>query len=338
MKTLIKYIALSLIAITQLLTSCKTSENFQVYSPVDASIYLPSNLSTPYTTVKSGNSAKIKTPSDGYLGYVVLKDSQNGLEIPVGLNVQNRSTFGTSMVATTGYTLTGVGILSLLTGTLMAVTAKDGDDDLNSQASIFLGAGAGATVIGTTLGATAQSRMKQLSYSYEFKYDKTQRPNIPELSTKLLREDLPKGVNDTSVAHKRKKAASGGKATSVNNSSKAKKTRGDLAKNVIGVYQGSGTLLIDNKVDEEYPNIKVVIKKIDKTHVSVIIIDNGEEFFEAPLNYEISSNGKKGYILSLENVPNAVIEISKTGVLTFIHKNVNIENDIYTLSIKGKKN
>lgn len=335
MKTIIYFVLLVIGSI--IITSCKTNEHFYVYSPVDAEVYLPSKPSVSYATVKSGQSAKIETPSDGYLGYIILKDNQTGLDIPVGMNVHSKSTLGTKAMIGTGYALTSLGIGSLLVGTIMACTAKD-DEDLSSQAGIFLGAGAAASGIGAAIGMTAQSRLGQLSYDYQFTYDKKQKIDISTLSTKLLREDHPKGVTEISVTNRRKKATSGGNESTLVNSSKAKKNRSDLAKNVIGIYQGSGVLLNGNRADEEYNDIKVEIKRIDKNHVSVTIVENGEEFFEAPLKYEVSVNGKKGYTLILEKVPNAIIEISKAGVLTFIHKNVNIDNEIYTLSIKGKKN
>lgn len=340
MKTKTKYFVLFLTA-SIIMTSCKTNENFYVNSPIDAEIYLPSQLSiisAPYTTVKKGNSAKIEIPSDGYWGYVLLKDKETGLNIPVGLNVHSRSNIGTKTMIGAGYTLTGIGLGAVVGGTIVAIAATaNGDDDVSSTAGIMIGAGAGVAGIGAALGAPAQSRLSQLSYDYQFTYDKYQNVDISGLSTKLLRADHPKEVTEIQTSPKRKKATSGESKASIVNSSKAKKSRGDLANNVVGTYQGTGNLLNGNITDEQYNDIQVIIKRIDKTHVSVTVIENGEDFFESPLKYEISSKGKTGYRLTLEKLPDASIEISKTGLLTFIHKKVNIDNSIYTLSIKGKK-
>lgn len=334
MKTLTKYLVL-LLMVSILMTSCKTNEKFYVNSPVDATIYLPSQLSAPYNKVKGGSSAKIEIPSDGYWGYIVLKDNQTGLDIPVGMNVHYRSNIIPRTLTGTGYGLTIMGISGLIAGTVLVAAAGEDDDSLIGVS--LVGGGAGASVIGLALGMPAQSRLKQLSYEYQFAYDKNQNVNISGLSTKLLREDFPKEVTEIQTSPKRKKATSGESTVSVINSSKAKKSRGDLANNVVGTYQGTGNLLNGNITEELYNDIQVIIKRIDKTHVSVTVIENGEDFFESPLKYEISSKGKTGYRLTLDKLQDACIEISKTGLLTFIHKKVNIDNDIYTLSIKGKK-
>lgn len=106
---------------------------------------------------------------------------------------------------------------------------------------------------------------------------------------------------------------------------------------MVGTYQCSGKLLNGYSTDEEYPSVQIVIEQIDKTLVSVDVIESGESFFESPMEYTVKANGRSGYLLTLQGVPDATIEITKSGKITFLHKKVNIDGDIYTLSIKGNK-
>lgn len=80
-------------------TSCKTSEKFYIQSPIDASIYLPQQPSTEYDQIEKDNSVKIEVPSDSYIGYVILKDKQNCLDIPIGINIRHKSRTGAKVAA-----------------------------------------------------------------------------------------------------------------------------------------------------------------------------------------------------------------------------------------------
>lgn len=80
-------------------TSCKTSEKFYIQSPIDASIYLHQQPSTEYKQIGKDNSVKIEVPSDSYIGYVILKDKQNCLDIPIGINTHHNSRKGAQVAA-----------------------------------------------------------------------------------------------------------------------------------------------------------------------------------------------------------------------------------------------
>lgn len=277
-------------------TACTTTEKFTIQSSIDAGVYLPLQPATQYTTVNKGVSTKVEVPSDCFLGYVILKDKQSGLDIPLGINAHPDSRKGTKY-------------------------------------SILF------TIIPPMWpwGFACAMRMDQLAYSSGFTYDKYQQVALAGLSNTLQRNDPPKQTADASNTGKRKKATSGELSAESTKTSKAKKKRGNLAGNVIGTYQCSGRLLAGNTTDEEYPNIQVIINLIDNTHVSVSVIESGESFFEEPLKYEVSTNGSNQYRLSMPGMTDATIDISKSGELVFTHKKVNIDDHIYTLSIKGYK-
>lgn len=322
-------------AVCLILTSCKTTEKFNLYSPVEGTLYLPSAMDEPYAVLSAMNSAKVEVPSDMYLGYVLVKDRQSGLEIPVGINVHDRSTFGTRTGLGVGMALTGIGCGTFITGIVMAAA---GGDDMSETGGIIAGGGAVALGIGMAVGMPAEKRLKQLSYRYRFAYDKNQDIYASGLSTRLLREDAPKeGTHDTDTP-KRGKAHSGDLLTPALTSTRVNKSRKDAGKSVAGIYIGSGTLMTGNKVEEKYGDIQVLIERVDKTHVRVTVKESGEDYFESPIVYEVSSNGQNGYELVIPDLPEASIEISNHGALKFMHRKVNIDNEIFTLTISGVKN
>lgn len=296
MKSVIKIIIFVLMT-SLLSTACTTTEKFTIQSSIDAGVYLPSQPATQYTTVNKGVSTKVEVPSDCFLGYVILKDKQSGLDIPLGISAHHHWRTAPKFLGFAGiviFPLAPVGLVNVF-------------------------------------------RMDQLAYSSGFTYDKYQQVALAGLSNKLQRNDPPKRATDTSNTGKRKKATSGESQTESTKTSKAKKKRGNLAGNVIGTYRCSGRLLAGNTTDEEYDNIQIIINLIDSTHVYVNVIESGESFFEEPLKYEVSTNGSNRYRLSMPGMTDATIDISKSGELVFTHKKVNIDDHIYTLSIKGYK-
>lgn len=166
---------------------------------------------------------------------------------------------------------------------------------------------------------------------------------MPNLSPTLLHPNNPKGYKKEDASRKesstrRKKATSGNDVKQeIISSSKVNKTRSDHSKKVEGEYKGSGILLFGKNIDEKYSEIAVIMKRIDKRHVSVRIIESDDDYFEAPLEYEIHVNKNGGYDLNIENLPEASIKITQNGKLTFKHKKVNIDNQIYTLEITAQK-
>lgn len=62
------------------------------------------------------------------------------------------------------------------------------------------------------------------------------------------------------------------------------------------------------------------------------------KIISSPLIYEVHINKNGAYLLNIEKLPEAVIQITKNGKMTFTHPKVNIDNQIYTLEIIGAKN
>ena len=136
----------------------------------------------------------------------------------------------------------------------------------------------------------------------------------------------------------RRKATSGGESVPVAvKTSKSKRSLNDHGKSVAGEYSGKGVLKLGGTTEESYPEIMVLVERVDKSTVGVRVIENGEDFFEAPMIYNVKRRKDGSYNLTMRDVPAATIVVNKNGTMTFIHKSVNIDGDIYTLHITGKR-
>lgn len=323
----ISYIFITIISL--ILTGCASSETFRFQSPINGKLYLLDEYSSVSNVIAS-DPVKVTVPSSTYYGMVILNDAETGLRIPVGLNMHTRANpIGLEIAKYGGYFLLAAGIGAELGGLMMD---KNGDNGLPSIA-----VGAAATLVGLGIAVPGHARLDQLAYDYRFCYDSMQKPNLSGLATKLLKQDPPKGGNPVPEPAKRKKAQSGDVAPEKVTSSKAKKTRNDLGQIVAGTYNGTGKLMKGQIVDEQYPSITLIIERLDKTSVKVTVVESDEDFFESPMIYDVASNGKKGYKLTMQGLPDATILITKEGVATYTHKKVNIDNELYSLVISAKK-
>jgi len=330
------------IGLTIALASCSTTEKFTVYAPQETKIYTPNNPLTPGGITGQDGKINMEIPSDMYCGYILAQSSDNETKIPIGIDYVTKKHIGTKIALYSGSTIASIGggvALGACIPTVVAA-AKGEDDDVTSMFATVTAIGAGVAGIGAAIGMPAQARLQQTSYDYNFGYVKNQKISIPALSYTLLNPNPPKGKEEEHTEKKataRKKATSGKDVVHKTTSTKVSTARSDNARKIEGRYTGNGTLLQGKNIDEEYSEISVIIERVDKNHVSVRIIESGEDYFESPLIYEISKDKKGNSILKIENLPEASILISSKGKLTFNHKKVNIENTIYTLKIIAEK-
>lgn len=324
-------------------TSCSTTEKFNVYAPIGTKIYTPNNTVSPRGITTNSDKINIEVPSDMYCGYVLIQSPESDVKIPIGIDYKTNKHMGTKATLYTGGTLTSIGLGVTMIGCIaMIAAAAQEDDDNTSLFGAMTGVGAGTAGIGAALGAPAQARLRQTAYDYNFGYEKNQRISIPNLSFSLLHPNPSKTqINATSEPKEpssRKKASSGKDVIpEAQSSSKVSTSRSDNARKIEGKYKGSGSLLIGSSVDEKYSDISVILERVDKNHAKVRIIESDEDFFETPLLYEIKKGNNGIYYLKIEQLPEATIQITTKGKLTFTHKKVNIENKIYTLKIDAVK-
>lgn len=318
---LIKYIVI--VMITMLcMSSCKTTEKFSLRSTQNLEVYRPDSK-TVFANLERGIPQKVKVKSTEYLGFVVAHDPINGLDVPIGLNV-HRGNQNAKKALKICYTTCALGLGG-------GIGAAFGESLILPIVCL----GIGITSIPAIL--VSEARNQQLAYDYEFEYDKTQTIDISGLSPTLIHPNAPKENPLTVKTSRRAKASSAETVSATTSGSKARKSRKNLSAIVEGTYRGSGKLLLNKAVDETYSDIILIIEQIDKTHVSVRIVESGEDFFETPLQYEVKDNGRKGYVLTLNGLPKCNLLITKNGTATFTHNAVNIDNVIYTLIIDAKK-
>lgn len=317
------------------ITSCSTSEKFTVHAPQGTKVYTPNNTYTPKGIAASDDRVNIEVPSNMYCGYILVQSPESGVRIPLGIDYTTKQHLGAKAARSIGLTLTGIGLPTMLTG-VIGVAASD-----DETFGIITAIGSAAAGIGVAFGMPADARLSQTAYDYNFGYAKNQRISIPALSSTLLNPNPPKGSDGGSATRgssSRRKASSGTVTASGSPvGSKVSKGRSDLARKIEGEYLGSGTLLFRKNVDERYSDISVVVERVDKNHVSVRILESGEDYFDAPLVYEINKNKKGGYTLKVKNLPEATIQVTAQGKMIFSHKKVNIDNRIYTLEIVAEK-
>lgn len=336
MKTIIRFFIF--FAVIATITGCTTTERFTISAPAGTKITLPmAGIVEPQS--KSNGEQQVTIPSEGYCGYVLATPAGSTTPIPMGLNLKRNEHIGSKASLVAGVGLSSVGIIGILGGTIVAIGANsNGDDDAESTAGVIMAASAGVAGIGVALGLPAQIRLGQTAYDYSFSYEKRQNLDIPQLSTSLIHPDPEKNapIPLEEVKSARKKASSG-KAVGATSSkgSKVNQKRTAIANKVIGDYKGTGQLLHNKKQEEFYSDIQIKITSVDNNSVKVRIIEDGEDFFEEPLICNVSSDKKGNYQLKISDIPTAMITITKSGVFSFNHSKVIIDDIMYNLVIKA---
>ncbi len=326
-------IALGFILI--LCPGCYTNEKIEITTPETMDIYIPGIIQNPIIQAHPDRNIKIEISSNMYCSYFLVRPTGSNIWVPLGLDYRHNSHYGTKIVLGSGYALAGIGTAGLIGSVIPLIAGND-----SPSIGVIAGGSGGVALVGVGLGLPAQVRMRQTAYDYNFGYVKKQFIELPHLSTTLLHPNPEKNTFEQTQTSKpeRKKASSGTEMANIQVvGSKAKKSRSDFAQMISGTYTGSGKLLLNGKQDDYFSEIKVVIEKIDRTHVSVRIIENDEDFFETPLTYQVLTTKKGEYYLSIEKLPEAKISITKSGLMSFLHPKVYIDNQLYTLSISAKK-
>lgn len=134
------------------------------------------------------------------------------------------------------------------------------------------------------------------------------------------------------LTHKVDVISSGAEASSAR-----KRSLNDNAKMVTGIYTGTGHLSQAGNAIEEYASIQVVVTRMDNNNVWIDVVESGESFFSSKTQYQVEKKGRNTYMLSLNGMPDAYITIDNHGTLTYMHPQVKIDGEFYTLNIEAKK-
>lgn len=299
-----------------MIQSCTTYTKFTVYGNPGTEILTPDG--TKLATIDNTGRAKIKNNDDVYHAFLLSHQPGSDVNVPFALDYQKKSYKGWWYTIYSAFALFGAG-----------AAASSSDKDLGG---LLMTGGLSVGMIGG-YGLMFSNSLKR---EYHYKYLAAQQTNQ---DIQFTRPNLvPVKTQKTSVSSSSNTTGSSTSTKKIS-SSKSSKTLKDNAAKIEGTYIGSGSLKSGNEVIEDYADIKVVITKKSKDVVLVNVFESdGSKFFTSDGEYTIKklSNGK--YLLSLKGISNATIEIDTRNNLVYLHPRVNIDNDIYTLSIKASCN
>lgn len=308
-------------------TSCSTSTKFTIYGDPGTQILTPSK--TTLATIDNTGKVKIKNSDDDYYAFLLSHKPGTAEYIPFALDYNKKTYTGSKLAYGLGLGLAALGSTALIIGTIGVLC---GEEDL---AIPLIAMGGVVDLAGISIGMPGNSRSDQTNHEYRYKYISVQKTNQDIQFTKP-NFDVPKNAITERLDNNVMTTSKTNKTLSSSTSTKSLK---DNAAKIEGTYIGEGTLRQGNDEIETYNNISITIKKKSKDIVLVNVYEaDGSKFFASDGEYTIqkSSNGK--FSLTLKGIKNATIEIDTQNNLVYLHPRVNIDNEIYTLSINAKKN
>lgn len=303
--------------------------NLQGGGPIGTSIYTPSY---GFLATAKATTTDVTLPSKDYYAFLLAKSPGSDDYVPFALNYKHKSYGGNNFAEGTGAVLAFAG----LTASTVGLIAGAGGDE-SSLGKIMLGGGVGAVLTGCAVGGVAGSRAKQAQQKYHFKYLYHQSTNQDIVFT------YPEVQEETKMAALNKTAATSTAAADEGNTvrhkpstEKSRKSFKNTAAKAEGTYTGNGQLLKGKESIETYAGIKVVIKKKDAKTVTVDVVEaNGESFFNAPSEYTLTKSTGSKLVLQNKKISTATITI-ENGKLTYSNPRVNIDGDVYKLTIMSK--
>lgn len=329
------YKFISLILICSLLASCSTTQKIQVSGLTGTEIYTPDRIKVG--TIGSTGTAEITLNSDAYYAYLLSKGSGSNKYIPFALDYKNHNYIGTKIATGAGYTIASIGLGLTVIGSIAMIAANaNGDEDIVEDFGLISAIGMGVTGVGVAIGMPSDSRLKQIDHDYQFKYLKKQTTNqdLSFTEPQLVVVNQPK--KETKKASQKKDNNSTKKSSKSTKKLNSKSTKSfkDYGLAIEGTYVGSGSLTLENEVVETYDDIIVKIIRIDNDSVEVIVTEaNGEDFFSESSVYSIKKGQKNTFTLTHEDIAKATIKIDRNKKAIYIHPQVDIDGEIYTLKI-----
>ncbi len=310
------------------LSSCSTSSKFIVDAAPGTKILTPDHV---IVAVADNQGKAMVTISDDEFYAFLLSNQPGSIEyVPFALDYKYKSYVGTRAQEWLGWGMLGGATVGLIVAT---AALAGGDEDIATPAWLLtcglLGGGMG-------MGLPAHFRSGQRNQKNQYKLLTNQKLNNdlpishPQLVSKSpIREktvqDIPVVVAPDSSTISSKKIGQ-----------RSNKTLKDYGSQLKGTYIGVGKLMKGKEIIESYDNISVVITRIDKDLVLVNVVEsNGEPFFPSESRYKIDKKITNSFELTLEGISTAKIKIDKNRSMHYLHPKVNIDGDIYTLSIDG---
>ena len=325
-----------LVGTTFTLFSCSTSQTLTIEGLPGTEILTPGlkNLGT----IGNNHKTKITIPSDDYYAFLLARSNGSKELVPFALDYKNKKYRGTKAQSAIGIGLGVAGLFPMLTGAIMLCA----DEDVEETGVAMILGGTGVALAGFAIGGPAYARLDQAQYQYQYKYLSSQSTNEDFTFTRPTDNGFIRTVkNEPQHSEPQVENTEGTPAATSTGirrrgkTSTAARNLRDNGKQVAGTYIGTGRLILNGEEMENYTDIKVVIKRIDKNNVIVEVYENSEAFFNTGDKYSIKKAGNGQFTLSLIGIPSATITISKNKNMVYFHPKVNIDGEIYTLEIKA---
>lgn len=330
-KQILIYIAIGICL--QMISACSTTQKLTVSGIPGTEIYSTEDGKCLGTISETGT-ARIELSDDNYYAFLLSKSPGSNEYIPFALDYRTNKHSGTYFQYLAGLSLASIGGAIALMGGIGAIV---GDEIM---AAWFSGIGGGAVLLGVALGIPANFRADQLTYEYSIGYLKQQHTNqdIRFMKPVLLTDESSEIAAAPKDEHK-DSSPTDYEAASVRVkpvAEKSSKSLNDYGKKLEGTYVGTGTLSHNKEVLEKYNNIKIVLTRISKDEVGVDVVEaNGEKFFAAQSQYGIKAEGNNKFTLTNKNIEAATITIDANKKMLYLHPRVNIDGDIYVLTINA---
>ena len=327
-----------------MINSCSTFQNITVFGEPGIEIYTP-NLEK-VGIIKGDGKGEITLPRDGYYPFLLSSNGGADIKIPFALDYKNRSYTGARVLYCVEAAIAGAGAASfIITTTACIVSGEDGE---SLGIAPLMGAGGVGTLGGSLCGLVTTNRLAETQREWQFEYLSRQSTNQDLRFEKFVDNGYRKEIGGKAVSVEENVAESSRKVESAQSessssaaksrSSKSKRTLTDLAKQVEGTYIGSGKLLRKDETIENYQDIKIVLKRLDKNAVQVDVYEsNGEAYFNESGKYSVKKIDSGKYQLTMNGIPSATITIDANKKMVYLHPKVNIDGDLYTLRISAGK-
>lgn len=294
-----------------MINSCSTFQKITVLGEPETEIYTP-NLEK-VGTIKSDGKGEITLPRDGYYPFLLSCNGGSDIKIPFALDYKNKSYNGTR----------------ILCGVFFVVSIP-------------------VITVGMPGFLVTSKRLSETQRQWQFEYISKQSTNQDLRLEKFVDNGYNKEIgnkpvpveenvveSDRKVEYARSESSS---SVAKSRSSKSKRSLMDLAKQVEGIYVGSGKLLQNDETIENYQDIKVVLKRLDKSAVQVDVYEsNGEAYFNESGKYSVKKIDSGKYQLTMNGIPSATITIDASKKMVYLHPKVNIDGDLYALRITASK-
>lgn len=338
--TIMRNVFVAIIFIT-IFYSCSTYQKIKVFGEPGTDIFSPDK--DKIATINNSGNVVLSIPRDSYYAFLYSSSKDSDIKIPFALDYENRSFTGARLLYGIELGLGFAGAGALFSGTVVAIC--DSEDEDGFGASMLSLGGIGALAGGFS-GMVTSSRLQETQRQWKFEYLSKQSTNQDLRFEKFVDDGYKKEIGSNAISMEENVSESGRELKQTQSetyssiarsrSSKTKRTLTDLAKQVEGTYIGSGKLLLKDETIENYKNIKVVLKSLEKNSVQVDVYEsNGDAYFRECGKYCVKKVGTDKYQLTMNGIPSATITIDANKKMVYLHPKVNIDGDLYTLKISA---